>query len=102
VAPLRRRKNSLIASLRLKALASHFEPEQTLMFERLYRAARTQEQQDEITKAIDLAMNGWKTATDGFARALQAASDIGELADDDEGPELTAHLERARVSLQRR
>ena len=101
---LRARKNSLIMALKARALAYKLTPEQVDTFDRMYRAARNQAEQDEVTRALDLQMNGWKTATDAFSRVLQAASDIGDLGDedDDDTPEMKLHIERARVSLGRR
>ncbi len=99
----RARKNSLIAALKAKALAYNLPADQVEMFERLYRGARTQTDQDQVTRVLDEHLNGWRTRSDAFSRVLQAASNIGELADDDDEdpPELKAHLERARVSLRR-
>lgn len=99
----RARKNSLIAALKAKALAYQFTPEQTATFERLYRAARTQTEQDQVTKAIEVQANGWRTGTDGFSRVLQAASDIGELGEDEDedDPAFKAILERTKVTMRR-
>jgi hypothetical protein len=74
----------LITSLKAKALAHKLTPEQVDTFERLYRRARTTEEQDEVTRALDLSIHGWKTNSDAFSRVLQAASNIGELADTDD------------------
>jgi hypothetical protein len=81
---LRTRKNTLIASLRFKARVHGFTPAQVAKFEALYRAARSEAEQDEVTRAVDHQVFGWKTDTDAFSRVLQAASNIGELADEDE------------------
>ena len=81
---LRSRKRSLIVALKAKAVAYGFTPEQVDTFERLYRGARSEREQDEITRALDLQANGWRTANDSFSRVLQAASGIGTLGDDDD------------------
>lgn len=95
MARLRNRKNSLIASLKAKALGAKLTPEQVETFDRMYRAARTEAEQNEVTRALDLQIDGWRTATDGFSRVLQAASNIGELGDDEDPPELTRALARS-------
>jgi hypothetical protein len=100
------RKNGLVMSLKAKALAYGLTSEQVDTFERLYRGARTPEAQDEITRALDLQSNGWRSANDSFSRVLQAASGIGVFGDDDDEdsdpPALTAALERSRVVARRR
>jgi hypothetical protein len=102
MARLRARKNSLIVALKAKALVNdRLTPEKVQAFEAMYRAARSEGEQDEVTRALDLQAHGWKTGSDAYSRVLQAASDIGELGDDDDEdtPEMKAHLARARVSL---
>lgn len=89
------RKYTMIASLRLKALAYKLTPEQVDTFERMYRRARNEAEQDEVTRAVNVQIDGWKTATNAFARVLQNASDLGELADDEDPPEMKAVLARA-------
>ena len=102
---LRARKRDLITSLHAKAIAYGFGPDQVDTFERLYRGARTEEEQNEITRALDFQTNGWKTGSDAFSRVLQAASDIGELGDepddDEDSPAMKAALERSQVTFRR-
>jgi len=84
VARSRVRKTWLITALKAKALAHKLTSEQVETFELLYRRARTPQEQDEVTRALDLQIHGWKTNTDAFSRVLQSASNMGELADDEE------------------
>ncbi len=101
---LRSRKNTLITALKAKALAANLSPAQVETFDRMYRAARSEAEQDEVSRALDIQMNGWKTATDGFSRVLQAADGIGELGDeaeDDDTPAMKEALARSRVSFVR-
>jgi hypothetical protein len=98
------RKRDLVAALKAKAIAHGLTAEQVDTFERLYRGARTPEAQNEITRALELQFDGWRTANDSFSRVLQAASGIGELGDDDDEdpPKLKAALARSKVSVGRR
>lgn len=97
---MRGRKNGLISALKAKAVAAHLTAEQVDTFERLYRGAKSQAEQDEVTRALDLQINGWKTGTDAYSRVLQAADDIGELNDDDDdSPSMKAALARSQVSF---
>jgi hypothetical protein len=98
---LRARKNALIAALKARAIAHHLTPEQVDTFERMYRIARTHTEQDEVSRALDFQVNGWKTGTDAFSRVLQAASDLDEFRDPDEEdpPGLKAALLRSQIKI---
>jgi hypothetical protein len=95
----RERKNILIVSLKAKALAHRLSPEQVATFEQMYRSAKSQVEQDEVTRALDFQMNGWKTGTDAYSRILQAESDLDQLGDDDDSPSMKAALARSQVSF---
>lgn len=99
----RSRKNMLIIALRARALAHNLTPEQVETFSKMYRGARTREEQDEVSRALDLQVNGWKTATDAYSRVLQSASDLGELCDQDEEdpPGLKEGLARSQVTFRK-
>jgi len=102
---LRVRKNALVTSLKAKALVYGLTPEQVDTFSRLYQGARTEEAQNEITRALDFQLNGWETAHDSFSRVLQTASGIGVLGEDEEDedpPKLREALERSRVLPRKR
>jgi hypothetical protein len=98
MAGIRARKNGLIFALKAKAMAHHLDPEVTAKFESMYRSARTQPEQDQVTRALDEQIHGWKTGTDAYSRLLQAESGIDALSDDDP-PSLTAHLARCQVTF---
>lgn len=98
---LRARKNALLGALKARALAYHLTPEQVDTFTRLYQAARTPEGQDEVSRALDLQINGWKTGTDAYSRILRAQANLDDLADEDEDDFTESHKEalaRSRVS----
>jgi hypothetical protein len=101
---IRTRKNTLIAALKARALAAKMTPEQVATFERMYRAARTPEEQDQVSKALDVHLNGWKEGTDAWSRILQAQNDSDFLADevDEDPPALKAALARSQVFLGRK
>lgn len=98
---LRTRKNTLLCALKARALAVQMPKEQVETFERMYRACRTEAEQEQVSKALDTHMNGWKTGTDAWSRILQ--DDF--LSDDDEDedpPALKAALARSQVFLGRK
>jgi hypothetical protein len=101
---IRTRKNTLISALKMRALASKMTPEQVATFEQMYRRARSPEEQDEVTKVIDVHLNGWKTGTDAWSRILQAEDGRDFLSDDDDedSPALKAALARSQVFLGRK
>src|SRR5271167_2828751 len=100
---MRGRKNSLIVALHARARISNLTPEQVDTFERLYRGAKSLAEQDEVTRALDLQTEGWKTGTDAYSRILQAESDLDELGDDDGfTPAMKAALARSQVSFVRK
>jgi hypothetical protein len=99
---IRARKNSLIAGLKVRALAVQMPKEQVDTFELMFRRARSEDEQNEVSKALDAHMNGWKTGTDAWSRILQASNDTDFLsgADEDEDPPgLKAALARSQVFL---
>ena len=101
---IRTRKNTLIAALKVRALAAKMTPEQVTTFEQMYRRARSPEEQDQVLKALDVHLNGWKDGTDAWSRILQAENDQDFLSDDEDEdpPALKAALARSQVFLGRR
>lgn len=94
---IRERKNTLIRLMQARARIAGLTAEQTDAFEMMYRRARDQVEQDQVTKVFDDMLHGWKTGKDVYSRILQAGADIGDFDDDDDPPELRAAIERARV-----
>ena len=95
---LRTRKNTLLLALKARALAVQMPKEQVETFERMYRACRTTAEQDEVSKALDTHMNGWKTGTDAWSRILQDDF-LSDEDDDEDPPALKAALARSQVFL---
>lgn len=99
---MRGRKNSLIGALKARAQGDKLTPEQVDTFERLYRGAKSEAEQDEVTRALVLQIEGWKTGTDAYSRILQAEADLDGLGDDDDSPAMKAALARSQVSFIRK
>jgi hypothetical protein len=94
VVSVRKRKNHLITVLKARALGGTLTPEQVAQFELMYRRAVTIEEQDQVTKALDNFMNGWKTGSDVYARLRQ--DDFLEEDDDPLPPVLQEAWERSQ------
>lgn len=98
---IRDRKNLLIMGLKARALGGKLTPEHVATFEGMYRRARSNAEQDEVSKALDAHLNGWKTGTDAWSVLLQSGEDDSFLADDEDEdpPALKAALARSQVFL---
>jgi hypothetical protein len=98
---IRDRKNHLILVLKARALGGKLTTEHVATFERMYRGARSEAEQDEVTKALDTHMNGWKTDTSAWSVLLRSGEDGGFLSDDEDEdpPALKAALARSQVFL---
>lgn len=102
----RDRKNLLITVLKAKGKASGLTQEQSDRFELMYRQARTPEEQDQVTKALDAFLEGWKHEPDVFSRLLRDVHDFGDdvigQEDDEDPPALKEALARSQVTFLRR
>ncbi len=97
---IRARKNHLILVLKTRArLCRSLTPEQVAQFELMYRRAVTTQEQDQVTKALDDFINGWKTGTDAYSRIRQ---DLFEEDDDPLPPILQEAWERSQAELRRK
>ena len=98
------RKNHLISVLKVKKLAYRMTDEQVAGFELMYRRARTEAEQDQVSVAVEAFVNGWKTDTDAFSRLLRDVNDFGEdapIGEDDDPPSMKAVLAQSRVTFPR-
>ena len=68
--------------MKIRARAAKFSSERVSAFELLYRRARNDTEQDQVTKAFDDAIDGWKRSTDGLALVRRGFLD--DMDDDDE------------------
>lgn len=103
---IRQRKQHLIVALRAKKIAHRLTDEQFKRFELMYRQARTEAEQDQVTVVIDSFVNGWKDDTDAFSRLLRDVNDFGDAPigaedEDEDPPSLKAALARSRVTFLR-
>lgn len=108
---IRARKNALITTLKTHLLMRKLTKEEAAGFEMMYRRARTEQEQDEVTKALHHHLDGWKDAGTGGAaggayahlQRLRAGIDLySEDEEDEDPPALKAALARARVDVRRR
>jgi hypothetical protein len=105
VGGIRARKNGLISALKAFLLLRKISVEEASTFELMYRRCRTEEEQDEVTKALHHVMDGWKDPGKGAAggafshlRRLRAGIDLyseGEPEEED-SPALKAAIALAR------
>lgn len=101
---IRHRKNLLITVLKARALGAKMKPEEVAQFELMYRRARTPEEQDQVSAALQHFIQGWKDGDDAFSRLLRTANDLDDFLADDEDrlpPALEAAIARSRVDLSR-
>lgn len=97
---VRQRKQHLIATLLAHKAGGRLTEEQRAAFEMMYRRCRTPEEQDQVTKAVHDAMEGWKTGTDRWSRLRQAAEGLDLEEDEDEDPPaLKAALARSQITF---
>lgn len=103
---LRQRKNHLITVLSAHVRGGSLSLEQASVFEGMYRAARTEDEQDQVTAAVKVQMDGWKTEPDRHSRVLRDVFEMEpRFADedlDDDPPALKAALARSQVSFIRK
>lgn len=100
----RDRKNLLITALKMRAKGAKMKPEEEAQFEMMYRRARTPDEQDQVTAALQHFLQGWKDSDDDYSRLLRNATDFGGPFDEDDdrlSPVLEAAIERARVDVSR-
>lgn len=97
----RKRKNLLIDVLRFRGLTTQMKPEEVARFETMYRRARTQEEQDQVTSALRHFIDGWRDSDDAFSRLLRDAFDLEDSVGDEDAlpPSLEAAIKRASVDL---
>jgi hypothetical protein len=93
---LRQRKNTLILALKARHIGKELDVEQVETFRLMYARARTPEEQDQVTKVVHEAIDGWKTGTDRFSRVLQMTHEDEE---DDDPPSLKAMLAKHGVKV---
>jgi hypothetical protein len=93
---LRQRKNTLILALKARHVGKELDAEQVETFRLMYARARTPEEQDQVTKVVHEAIDGWKTGTDRFSRVLQMAH---EDPDEEDDPALKAMLAKHGVQV---
>lgn len=77
---LRQRKATLVTVLQAHKVAGHLDAEQVETFRLMYARARSEKEQDEVTAAVRLVIDGWKTANDRLSKVLRRSIDD----DDDE------------------
>lgn len=103
---IRQRKNHLILVLAAHVKGGALTAEQAQTFEGMYRAAKTQDEQDQVTAAVKVQMDGWKTEPDRHSRVLRDVFEMeSRFADedlDDDPPALKAALARSQVSFLRK
>lgn len=95
----RRRKNLLIDVLKFRGMTTSMKPEEVAHFEVMYRRARTQDEQDQVTAALRHFIDGWRESDDDFSRLLRSAFEMDELDDDDLPASLKSAIQRASVDL---
>jgi len=96
----RKRKNLLIDVLKFRGLTTRMKPDEVARFEAMYRRARTQDEQDQVTAALRHFIDGWRDSDDAFSRLMRSAFDMDDFLDDDALPaSLEAAIQRASVDL---
>jgi len=107
---IRIRKQALILAMRVHHRTGGLKPEEANTFEVMYRRCRTQEEQDQVTRALHAVIDGWKDKGKGgmaggayahLAR-VRAGLDVYAPEDDEDPPALKAALERSRVDVRQR
>jgi hypothetical protein len=73
----------------------------------MYRQARTEAEQNQVTAALMTQIDGWKTGDDAFSRLLRSSLDFDDnepFAENDDPlpPSLEAAIARAKVDVSRR
>ena len=82
--------------MKIRAKAAKLTDEQTAAFELMYRRARSAEEQDQVTRAFDIRIDGWQTGKDAMAIVRRGFLEDDE---DEDPPALTAALARCRVKV---
>ena len=95
------RKNLLITVLKARAMAAKMKPEEVAGFEMMYRHARTEKEQDQVTAVVLHFIHGWKDAGDDFSRLLRTATEFDDFLEDGDSDALPASIAAAlgRVEL---
>jgi hypothetical protein len=93
---IRTRKQRLINVLKARTLGSRLTPAQIAQLELMYRRASSIEEQDQVTKALDNVLNGWRTGTDAYSLLLQ---DDDPFEDDDLSPSLQTALDKTQADF---
>lgn len=103
---VRQRKNHLLNVLLAHVKGGQLAEDQALVFESMYRRCRTTEEQDAVTAAVHVQIDGWKSETDRHSRVLRDVFDVTprfeEEQDEEDPPALKAALARSQVSFVRR
>jgi hypothetical protein len=108
MAGIRVRKRTLILAVKAHVLCGELKQEEADTFEVMYRRCRTQEEQDQVTRAVHTVIDGWKDKGAGgmaggaYAHLARIRAGVDIYAEDDDPPALKAALERARVDVRRR
>ncbi len=101
---IRQRKNQLIMALKGKALGGALDEQQVAAFELLYRRAKTEADQDQVTATLTAVMHGWKSSSDAYSTLRQVSAGIGFLSDEDDdeeedSPAMKAALARSQITF---
>jgi len=99
---IRQRKNHLITVLRVHVRGGSLTEEQASLFEQMYRSARTESDQDQVTAAVKIQIDGWKSEMDRHSRVLRDVFDVEdrfEGEDKEDPPALKVALTKAKVDV---
>lgn len=97
---IRDRKNHLLTVLKAHLRFGEISKDQADAFERMYRQARTAEEQDQVTAALKHQIDGWKTDSDRYSKVLRDVFEEPE--EDDDPPSLKAALARSQITFLRK
>lgn len=81
---IRARKNLLLTVLRARAIGAKMKPEEVAQFELMYRRAKTEREQDQVTSALMHFIQGWKETDEDFGRLLRIATEYKDPFGEDE------------------
>jgi hypothetical protein len=79
---LRARKSHLILVLKAHVAGGTLTARQAAQFELMYRRARNDAEQDQVSAVVHEVTQGWRTGTDAYSRLLRAEKDMDPLAED--------------------
>ena len=83
LATVNQRKNNLICSIKLQGKAARLEPERLSQFEEMLRRAKTFVDQDQVMKAFEEVINGWKHGNSIYDRLLQRRAGLRDDEEED-------------------